>query len=663
MSGATLRGVMSLADQIGFSTRALRVELPVLAKVRMPAILHWNLNHFVVLKSMTDKSAVIHDPSRGRVKIGLDEFSKHFTGVVLEVFPSAEFKPVTAKAPLKLTGLWTKLHGVETAALLVLVLSISLQLASFALPFQMQLVLDEAIGHNDLNLLTVIALGFGALIVIQSTLGALRDWTLQIFGNQMVFQMSGNLLRHLLKLPSSFFEKRHVGDILSRMGSTNAIQNALTQGIIAALIDGVMAIVAGAIMFLYSPMLAFIVLASAALILLLNFAYYPVMRSRTDEMINASALVQSHMMESVRAATTIKLMGREAERESSWRNLYSRNFNASVSLGRFQISVGFLQNIVLGLQSILVIYLGARGILLGEGFSVGMLMAFLSFRQTFTDRAQSLVANAFQFRMLNLHLERLADIVMQEPETGTQPAAIDVKGGISLRDVAFRYGSTDPWIFQNLTLDIAPGEYVAIVGPSGAGKTTLLKLLLGLQTPSEGEISLDGLPAKAELWRAWRSQVGVVAQDDRLLSGTLADNIAFFDPDMNMAKVQEAAMAAQVHGDIDRMPMKYLTLVGDMGSSLSGGQRQRILLARALYRNPKVLILDEGTANLDPATEELIAQLVAQMPITRIVVAHRPALVQRARTLLVVEGGRVQQHAVHAAANEGQLQPGISVAE
>jgi ATP-binding cassette subfamily B protein RaxB len=657
MSGANLRSIMTLADQLGFSTRALRVELFALAKVRMPAIVHWDLDHFVVLKSMTNKTAVIHDPSRGRIEMGLDEISKHFTGIVLEISPSVDFKPVTAKVPLKLTGMWSKSYGLETGALFVLILSVALQLASFALPFQMQLVVDEAIGHNDLSLLTVIALGFGGLTIFQAVLAGLRDWTLQLFGNQMVFQMSGNLLRHLLKLPSSFFEKRHVGDILSRLGSTNAIQNALTQGIIGALIDGAMAIIAGTIMFVYSPMLAMVVMVSVLVILGLTFAYYPIMRSRTNEMINSSALVQSHMMESVRAATTIKLMGREAERESSWRNLYSHNFNASVSLGRFQISVGTMQSITLGLQSILVVYLGARAILLGDGFSVGMLMAFLSFRQTFTDRAQSLVAKAFEFRMLNLHLERLADIVMHPPESNASaPISFEVKGGLSLSDVAFRYGSSDPWIFQNLTLNIAPGDFVAIVGPSGAGKTTLLKLLLGLQLPSEGEVFLDGLPAKPELWRTWRSQIGLVAQDDRLLSGTLADNIAFFDPDMNMQAVQEAASAAQIHADIDRMPMKYLTLVGDMGSSLSGGQRQRILLARALYRQPKILILDEGTANLDSATEDAIAQLVTQLPITRIVVAHRPALVQHATTLLVVEGGRVHHRLTQPPANEDPSQ-------
>jgi len=642
MSGASLRSLITLADRLGFTTRALKAEMAALSKVKVPAILHWDLNHFVVLRCVTAKSVTIHDPARGKIELDMEEASKHFTGVVLEVSPSATFSPIEAKISVKISSLWSKLSGLSEGLTQVIALSVALQIVAFALPFQMQLVIDQAVGHNDLNLLTVICLGFGVIAILQAAITAMRDWTVQLLGSQMVYQMVGNLLHHLIRLPSSFFEKRHVGDILSRMQSTKAVQDAVTQGVISALIDGVMAIVAGVILFIYAPILALIVLASLVLLLTITFSFYPVMRARTQEAIVTTASEQSYFMEMVRAATTIKLMGREAEREGTWRNLYSKTFNASLSLGRFQISVSFLQSAIISLQTIIVIYLGARAILTAQGFSVGMLMAFLSFRQTFTDRALSLVTKGFQFRMLGLHLERVGDIIAQDIEVnnGVVPP-LQVSGAVAAQGISFRYGASDPWIFQGLDIDIKAGEFLAITGASGGGKSTLVKLLLGLQQPEDGQILLDGHRATPELWRAWRSQVGVVAQDDRLLSGTLADNIAFFDPDMNMERVQMAAMAAQIHNDIARMPMNYLTLVGDMGSSLSGGQRQRILLARALYRQPRALILDEGTANLDPETEEAIAQLVAQLPITRIVVAHRPALIQRASRVLSVAGGKI----------------------
>jgi ATP-binding cassette subfamily B protein RaxB len=324
-------------------------------------------------------------------------------------------------------------------------------------------------------------------------------------------------------------------------------------------------------------------------------------------------------------------MGREAEREGAWRDLYASVMNLGMSSARLQISAGMIQAVIAGLSSITVIYLGARQVLEAKGMSVGMLLAFMSYRQTFTDRAQSLIGQVIQFRLLNLHMDRLSDIVLARPDV---PAGGDghgdVIGRIEAKALSFRYGDSDPWVIRDLSLEIEAGEFVAITGPSGCGKSTLIKLLLGLQPPTSGQLLVDANAPSPQSWRSWRAAVGFVAQDDRLLSGTIADNIAFFDPDLKMDKVVAAATAAMIHDDIHRMPMQYLSLIGDMGSSLSGGQKQRILLARALYRDPKVLILDEGTANLDTDTEAIIADLVAGLPITRIVVAHRPALIEKA---------------------------------
>lgn len=637
LQGASLKSLMGIADQLGFSTRALKIELSALGKIHLPAIAHWDLNHFVVLKSVGARSVTIHDPAVGVRKLSRAEFSKHFTGVVLELARAEGFEPIAARTPMKLSLLWSKITGWWSALAGVLVMSLALQIAAFVAPLQMQLVVDQALAQADHDLLTVIALGFGALVVFQASIEALRSWALRVFGHLLSFQITGNLVRHMLRLPADFFEKRHVGDIISRLGSVKPIQEAITQGVVGTVIDGAMACAAAVILFFYSTTLAFIVIAAVLINLGLSLALATQIKQRMEETILAEAKEQTHLIETVRAATTLKLLGREAVREGAWRNLHAETTNASISLGKFQISQTFIQSVVTSLQTVLVIYVAGSAILSGQGFSVGMLFAFLAYRQTFTDRAMALVNQLMEFRFLRLHLDRLSDIVTTPAESGGEATGmLQVEGRIRLKGVSFRYGATDPLVLEDIDLEIEPGDYVAIQGPSGGGKTTLLKLLLGLNHPTDGMIELDGQAATPERFRAWRDKIGVVAQDDRLLSGTIADNIAGFDPDLDMTRVLAAAEAAQVHADIMRAPMQYLTLVGDMGSTLSGGQRQRVLLARALYRNPKILILDEGTANLDEQNEALIADLIDQMTITRIVVAHRPSLLRRARRVFTV---------------------------
>lgn len=643
LQGTTLRGIIEMAEDLRFSTRALRTELSDLQHVSAPAILHWDFAHFVVLQSASKHHVSIIDPSVGVRKLSHAEASKHFTGVVLELTPSIEFTKAQPPPSVGISSLWSRLSGLNVALAQVLVLSAALQILAFAAPFYLQLVVDDVVLRGDRDLLAILALGFGACVLVQAGLEGLRNWVLRILGQQIAFQAVGNLVHHLMRLRTEYFEKRHVGDILSRLGSVLPMQDAITRGVAAGIIDGGMALIAGAILFFYSGTLATIVVISVFIVLGLNILALPMIRSKMEEEIIAKARENSHLIETIRAVTTIKLMGREAEREGAWRNLYGDVINGGLAVGKYTITLQFVQASVVGIQTILVVYLAARMIVDASGFSIGMLIAFLSFRQTFTDRMTALVNQGLQFSLLRLHLSRLSDIVEAQPDVLESVSNIVVNGSIVARNIWFRYGQSDAYVLENVNFATKPGEFLAITGASGSGKTTLLKLILGLHKPSRGAVELDGQAATPQLWQAWRRHVGVVVQDDMLLSGTIADNISFFDPTLDMATVQESAIAAHIHEEIMRLPMQYSTLVGDMGSALSAGQRQRVLLARALYRKPKILILDEGTANLDETTEEAIAELFSRMTITRIVVAHRPAMVKRAHRVLRVRERTVDE--------------------
>jgi len=639
MTGASLKSIMAIASTLQLAARPLKVELDQLHKLQLPAILHWDLNHYVVLKSVKGNKVQIVDPGIGLRSMSLSKVSDHFTGIALELSPTAEFSPQEARLKPHLSLLWTRLVGLKRAIFQTLTLSVILQIIVIAAPFYLQLVVDGALAQKDYGLLKALALGFGGLMVLRAISEAVRSWAILIYGNQMSLQMVGNVFRHLIRLPTSYFEKRHVGDIISRMGSTVPIQEALTQTIVSVLIDGVMAILMLAILYFYSPLLGTIVLISVALLALSTLLIYPHLRRTQEEAIYAKAIENTHVIESIRASTTVKLFGREAQREAAWRNLYTDFINANVEYGKYTIWQKFAETLLTGLQVVIVVWAAAK-MMMGDGntFTLGMLVAFLAYRQYFTDSVTQLLQKGIEFRLLSLHLDRLSDIIFSKEEDieDVGEAVPELTGAIELENISFRYSDTDRWIVKDYSLNLEPGSMTTLTGLSGGGKTTLLKLILGLYQPNSGEILVDGQSLQDLGIRNWRSQIGVVMQDDKLLSGTIADNISFFDPEMDMKKVVEAAKKAQIHDEIAAIPMNYTSMVGDMGSILSGGQKQRVLLARALYHDPKVLFLDEGTANLDAKTEKIIVEIIAQMPITRVIVAHRPAFIKASDHVLTL---------------------------
>lgn len=649
LKGVTLRGLMQTANHLQMVCRPLRLEIEHLPQLRLPAILHWDLNHFVVLKSVTKKGITIHDPATGERFFTSAAASKHISGVALELSPAEGFVTREEHARLPLSVFWSHLQGSGHALVQIFILSLVLQILILASPFFMQLTIDEVIARGDVDLLWVLALGFGLLMLMRVAASAMRSLVLLILQNVLHFHLGARLFRHLIRLPTSFFEQRHIGDVLSRFTSLQPIRTLLAEGMITALIDGIMALLTVIMIFIYSPLLSLVVIAALLLYAMIRLALYRVLWRRTQATIQATAQENSTFIETVRAIQCLKLFNRESEREAQWLNRYADVANANVSLGRAKITFSTINELIFGLELIVIVFLAAR-LVLANQLTVGMVFAFMAYRQHFIERSVALVEKALEFRILGLHLERLSDIALTPMEKGhDQPLsyARPLEGRLELRNVFFRYAEPEPFVLENINLTVEPGEFVTITGPSGGGKTTLIKLMLGLLEPTSGEVLVDGLPLSTFGARAFREQVAAVMQEDQLLSGSIADNICFFDQRYDEDKLLRCANLAGIHTEIMAMPMTYNSLIGDMGSSLSGGQKQRVLLARALYRDPRILFLDEGTAHLDVETERFISESLRQLRMTRISVAHRPdivsgadRIVRVARTVQSISGRR-----------------------
>jgi ATP-binding cassette subfamily B protein RaxB len=645
MRGASLKSLMVTADRIGLSARAVKVSLDDLADLAMPAILHWDMNHFVVLERVKGGKALVHNPDGCSGNYTMEELSSHFTGVALELLPADNFERADVRERLRLSQLWGRMRGLKRALLQTLVLSLVLQAFTLALPYYMQIAIDRALPALDFSLLAVLAIGFGLFTLINAAADLLRSFVLLNAGTSLSFGVTANVARRLLRLPIGWFEKRHVGDILSRFQSIAPIQQALTQGAVAALLDGVFAIFALLVMFFYSVALAALALIAFALYFAVRWISFSFQRQAQEAAIVSSAKVQSILIESLKGMTVIRLSNHETMRHAVWQSRFVDSMNASVRLSRIGIWQVAANGLIFGIETIVAVWL-AIGFVIAGGFSVGMVFAYIAYKTLFLTRAASLIDQGIAFRMLSLHLERISDIALADEDMSFGPGAQDgeapFQGGLVLRNVAYRYSPGDPLVLRGVDLAVAPGDHIAITGPSGGGKSTLVKIILGLVEPDAGEILVDGVALARFGHKAYHGQIAAVLQDDHLFAGSIADNIALFDEAPDMTRILEAASAAAIHDDIAAMPMGYDTLVGDMGSTLSGGQKQRVLLARALYRRPVLLVMDEGTSHLDAALEARVSAAIGALGITRIIIAHRKETIASAGAVFVLEEGRLR---------------------
>ena len=635
--GATLHTLIKIAQKMRLTTRPLRLELDELSQLRMPCILHWDMNHFVVLKSVSKSKVTILDPSYGQRTLTTKEISSHFTGIALEVWADSDFEKKEDKANIRLFKLIGKIKGLYGSLGQILILALVLEVFALTSPFFMQWVIDHAIVSADSNLLTTLVIGFGILMFLTQLTSLLQTWIGMYISTTLNIQWKANVFHHLTHLPSQFFQKRHLGDIISRFGAIDNIQSTLTTTFLTVILDGMMTVFTLVMMFFYSPTLAWIAIGAMTIYGILRWIWYAPLKQATEEQIIHSAKQSTHFMETMRGIRAIKRFNKEDMRKSTWLTLFVNTINAGLYTQKLGLMFGFINGIVFGLENLIIIYLGANLVINGT-FTVGILMAFISYKNQFGGRVSGLIDKFIEVKMLSLHGERLADIVLEKAERSDYLPLMEQKEildyNIQVNSLSFAYSDDEPNVINNLSFHIKDKESVAIVGATGCGKSTLMSLLMGELTPKSGDIKIAGKSHHNMAELNARGIIACVSQDDTLFAGSLIENISFFDDKLNNEWAEACAVMAGIHDEIMAMPMGYQTLVGDMGNVLSGGQKQRILIARALYQKPKILFLDEATSHLDVNKERQINEMIKSLGITRVMIAHRPETITSADRII-----------------------------
>ncbi|MDD7995991.1 MULTISPECIES: peptidase domain-containing ABC transporter [Kosakonia] len=627
--GATLTDLNQVAQTTGLKTRALSLDMDEIKELRLPCVLHWSLNHFVVLVAIKGKRFVINDPAMGRRVIHQKEMSENFSGIALEAWPDSHFTQEKQRSRLNLLDLMRNIVGLKSALSKIFMLSIVIEAVNLLMPMGTQLVTDHVITAHDNNLLLVICAGLLFFTLFKTAVSMIRAWVSLKLNTLTDIQWKTSFFDHLLSLPLAFFEKRNLGDIQSRFSSLDTIRATFTNNIVMGTIDSIMTVGVLIMMSLYGGWLVWVVLGFTVCYAAMRIITYKFYRTISEELIVKRARSGSHFMETLYGIATIKSLNLKNRRSQHWLNTNIDVSNASLRQTRFDMLFGGINTFINSVDQVVILWLGAL-MVMDNTMTIGMFMAFNAYRGQFAQRASSLIDLAMQFKMLSLHNERISEIIFSKPEAESPPRKVfEDSAGVPLQvqNLSYQYDKLTRPVFSNVNITVAAGESVALTGASGIGKTTLLKVMSGLLTPDQGDIFVGDFDVKKIGVNNYRACTACVLQEDRLFSGSIADNISGFEDNADRQLIIECAIKCNIHEEIMRMPMGYETIIGELGSGISGGQKQRLLIARALYQKPNILFMDEATSHLDANNERMINNAIESLNITRIIVAHRPSTI------------------------------------
>ena len=636
--GVTLEYMHDILEHLGFTSRALRIDLEDLHDLRHPVILHWNMNHFVVLKRAKKKYAILHDPAVGVRRCSWTQMSQSFTGIVLDIEKNTSFTHIHEENKLRLSDFIFPVRHIKKNMLLLFSLSCILELFNLMNPLFLQYMSDQI--HHAFDLRTLLTMAMGILILM--SINTLTDYTRRRFilylSTQLTEALTSHTVQHVLSLPLSFFERRHTGDLLSKFQSIHQIQQTISTDVINTMMDGLLVLVYSSILYLYSPRLTGIVILSLILQLLLRWGSYRTIKQETARSLHCHAKVSAFFLETFQAIRPLKAFLKEKVRHTMWRHLHINALNANIQVAKKNMRYQVMQQLLCNTEYLALLCLGAHGVMTNQ-LSMGMLMACLGYRLLLTNKASACIQKIFDYQLLSVAINRVSDLLLQKSEDTRAPVIANdsIQGAIQIKNLSFQYTPNSPFIIQGLNITIQAREKVAIVGASGCGKSTLLKIIMGLLPYTSGEICIDHRPMPSFHLKSYRQLFASVMQDDVLLSGSILENITFFHQAHDRTHVEHVARIANIHDTILQLPMGYDTPVGELGSQLSGGQKQRLLLARALYTNPKILILDEASSHLDAPNERQINHALARLNITQIIVAHREETINMADRVILLQ--------------------------
>ncbi len=647
--GLSALDLVQAARSYGLRVRAIALQEPDLRDVRLPAIVHWAFNHFLIVEDWSERSVGVVDPASGRRRMTAQEFDAGFTGVVIMLEPGEQFVPRLPTASRTLSSyVITYLKRMPIMLLQIIGASLLLQVFGLAVPVLTEVIVDQIIPLNITNILGLLGIGLLILLLAQFVTLQLRASLLVYLQARLDTHLMPAFVEHLLLLPARFFEQRSNGDLLARVSSNTAIRDLVGTHLVAAILDSGLIVTYLALLLVQSLPFGLLVLAIGALQVLVLLLSSGALQARARRELEAQGKMQGYLAELLTGMATVKAAGAEQQAFEQWSNLFSDQVNQSTRQNYLSASINTIMSSLNEVSSLGLLWMGAIQVLQGT-MQVGTMLALVALSSVILTPLESLVTSGQELQMIRAHLQRLVDVLEAAPEQEVQQvhAPPRLSGRIRLDQVSFQYEPQGQKVLQDITVQIEAGQKVALVGRTGSGKSTLGKLLLGLCQPTVGEICYDDIPLHRLNYQQVRAQCGVVLQDVYVFNGSIRQNITFYNPELSLAQVIEAAKIAGLHDEIMQMPMGYETMVSEQGSTLSGGQRQRLALARALVHAPVILLLDEATSSLDVITERVVERNLDALGCTQIVIAHRLSTIRNADRILVLDQGRIVESGSH----------------